>query len=82
MSAVDADDRELMTEVSAGRMQAFSRLHQRFGARAYRVAHAVCQDDGHAQDAVQEAFLIVWRRRASYRPERGSASGRRSSVSL
>jgi RNA polymerase sigma-70 factor (ECF subfamily) len=41
---------------------------------AYRVARAVCDDDGRAQEAVQDGFLAVWNSRTTYRPQRGSVA--------
>ncbi|HET9720086.1 MAG TPA: sigma-70 family RNA polymerase sigma factor [Solirubrobacteraceae bacterium] len=62
------EDPELM---AAGSVEAFGELYDRYCDRAYRVARAVCRDDGHAEDAVQDAFLSVWRTRASYQSQRG-----------
>ncbi len=63
-----------MGEVDAGSLQAFGQLYDRYCHRAYRVAYSVCRDDGRAQDAVQEAFLAVWKSRASYRRDRGTVA--------
>jgi RNA polymerase sigma-70 factor (ECF subfamily) len=62
------EDPELM---AAGSVEAFGELYDRYSGHAYRVARAVCHDDGRAQDAVQDAFLSVWRNRASYQSQRG-----------
>lgn len=67
-------DGELMGDVSAGSVDALAELHRRFGARAHRVALSVCHDEGRAQEAVQEAFLSIWKTRTSYRPHRGSVT--------
>lgn len=67
-------DRLLMDAVDAGRPDAFAQLYDRYCDRAYRLAFSVCRDDGCAQDAVQEAFLSVWKSRASYRPHRGTVA--------
>jgi RNA polymerase sigma-70 factor (ECF subfamily) len=63
-----------MGEVSAGSMEAFGELYDRFCQRAYGVAFSICRDEGRAQDAVQEAFLSLWQSRASYRSQRGSVA--------
>jgi RNA polymerase sigma-70 factor (ECF subfamily) len=47
-------------------------LYDRYGRLAYTLALRVLGDAGAAEDVVQEAFLSVWRRGSSYRPERGS----------
>ena len=66
--AESVSDSVLMGEIDAGSLQAFGRLYDRYCHRAYRLAFSVCRDDGRAQDAVQEAFLSVWKTPASYRP--------------
>ncbi|HET9104916.1 MAG TPA: sigma-70 family RNA polymerase sigma factor [Solirubrobacteraceae bacterium] len=68
-------DQELMDAVAAGDVDAFGRLYDRFHRRAYRIAHAVCRDEGRAEDAVQDAFVSVWRNRASYDRHRGTVAG-------
>jgi RNA polymerase sigma-70 factor (ECF subfamily) len=71
---VTIPDGELMAGVTSGSVEALGAIYDRYCDRAYRVARAVCRDDGCAEDAVQEAFLTVWRNSGSYRPERGSVS--------
>ena len=44
-----------MSEVSAGSVEAFGELYDRFCAMAL----SVCHDEGRAEDAVQEAFLSL-----------------------
>lgn len=63
-----------MARVKDGSAAAFSVLYGRYCHRAYRVARSVCRDDGRAQEAVQEAFISVWRSRASYE-DRGDVAG-------
>jgi RNA polymerase sigma-70 factor (ECF subfamily) len=68
------DDTGLMAEVRVGNVEAFGELFDRFGARAYRVAFAVCRDEDVAQDAVQDAFLSLWKGRETYDARRGSVA--------
>lgn len=67
-------DRQLMSDLDAGSLNAFAELYDRYCHRAYRLAFSICRDDGCAQDAVQEAFLSVWKNPASYRPHRGTVA--------
>jgi RNA polymerase sigma-70 factor, ECF subfamily len=38
------------------------------------VAWSVCRDESRAEEAVQEAFVSIWRSRATYRPQRGAVA--------
>jgi RNA polymerase sigma-70 factor (ECF subfamily) len=67
-------DSQLMGEVSAGSVEAFGELYDRYCARAYGVALSVCRDEGRAQDAVQDGFLSVWKSRATYRAQQGTVA--------
>lgn len=61
-----------MGRVQRDDVDAFEQLFDRHAVRALRVAASVCRDRGHAEDAVQEGFLSIWRGRADYRPEKGT----------
>ncbi|HET9050244.1 MAG TPA: sigma-70 family RNA polymerase sigma factor [Candidatus Dormibacteraeota bacterium] len=47
-------------------------LFDQYGRLAYSLALRILGDPGAAEDVVQESFLSIWRRGASYRVERGS----------
>jgi RNA polymerase sigma factor (sigma-70 family) len=53
---------------------ALAELYDRYGRVAYGLALRVIRDEGLAEDAVQEAFLAIWRGAARFLPERGKAS--------
>ena len=68
------DDALLMRRVQIDDAEAFGALYDRFAGRAYGLALNIAHNDARAQDVVQDAFLSVWRSRASYRPERGTVN--------
>jgi RNA polymerase sigma factor (sigma-70 family) len=68
------DDHDLLTACAEGDEQALGSLYDRFGKVAYRLALGVVRDAALAEDAVQEAFLAVWRQAASFDRSRGKPS--------
>ena len=54
--------------------QALAELYRRFGRLAYGLAFRILRDDALAQDAVQEAFLGVWRAAGRFTAERSKPS--------
>jgi RNA polymerase sigma-70 factor (ECF subfamily) len=67
-------DESLVAMVARGDEPALAELYDRVGRVAYGLALRVLRDERHAEDAVQEAFLAVWRTAASFRAERAKAS--------
>jgi RNA polymerase sigma-70 factor, ECF subfamily len=67
-------DEELLVAIARGDERALGELYDRFGGVAYRLALRVLRDPALAQDAVQDAFLAVWRTAVSFDPARGKAS--------
>ena len=65
-------DEELMQLVRRGDPRAFETVYDRHGAAAFSLAYRVMGNRPAAEDAVQEAFLSIWRSRMRYEPERGS----------
>ncbi|HSS41820.1 MAG TPA: sigma factor, partial [Solirubrobacterales bacterium] len=65
-------DEALMARAQSGDADAFADLYDRHGERAMRVAGAICQEAGGAEDAVRLSFLAIWRDRARFGPEHGS----------
>lgn len=66
-SAPMMSDEMLLRAHVAGDARAFARLVERHGARLWRVARRVVDDDAAAAEAVQDALLRAHRRAADYR---------------
>jgi RNA polymerase sigma-70 factor (ECF subfamily) len=70
----ELSDEELLEAIAAGDEGALGVLYDRFGRIAYGVALRVLRDRALAEDAVQEAFLAIWRSATQYRLERAKPS--------
>ena len=68
------DDHDLLAACAEGDEQALGSLYDRYGKVAYGLALRVVRDAALAEDAVQEAFLAVWRQAASFDRSRGRPS--------
>ncbi|ASA23838.1 hypothetical protein B9T62_25490 [Paenibacillus donghaensis] len=64
-----ADDNELMARVQTGDKQAYEELVLRYRMKAIAFAASFVRDLYTAEDIVQECFVKVYLRRASYRPD-------------
>jgi RNA polymerase sigma-70 factor, ECF subfamily len=67
-------DEAVVALVARSEDTALAELYDRYGRIAYGLALRVVRDDALAQDAVQEAFLAVWRTAGRFMPERAKAS--------
>ena len=63
----------LLTRVGAGDRRAFELLYRRTAAKLLGVASRICWERAQAEEAVQETYLTIWRRAASFDPARGTA---------
>jgi RNA polymerase sigma factor (sigma-70 family) len=67
-------DEALVLLAARSEESALAELYDRYGRTAYGLALRVLRDQALAEDAVQEAFLAVWRTASRFVPERGKAS--------
>lgn len=68
----DELDRRLLEQAAAGDERGLAELFERYGAACCRRAQRVLWDAALAEDAVQEAFLDLWRTAAQFDPERSA----------
>jgi RNA polymerase sigma-70 factor (ECF subfamily) len=67
-------DEALVALAARSEQSALAELYDRYGRTAYGLALRILRDQTLAEDAVQEAFLAVWRTASRFVPERGRAS--------
>lgn len=67
-------DEALLALVEHRDEAALGELYDRFGRPAYGLALRIVRDESLAEDAVQEAFLSIWRTSGRFVSERGRAA--------
>jgi RNA polymerase sigma-70 factor (ECF subfamily) len=68
----DLDDEALLFALCDGAEWAMDVLYQRYYRYAYALAYRIVHDSTTAEDVVQDAFLAVWLKAASYQEQQGS----------
>lgn len=74
-AAAEPRDASLLERVAAGDLEAFHLFYERYAGRVHAYVQQLSRSREGAEDVVQEVFLAVWRKAASFRPERGDAAG-------
>ena len=63
----------LLAGIARGDRGALERLYSCTSAKLFGVALRILDDRAHAEEAVQETFLTIWRRADTFDPARGTA---------
>jgi RNA polymerase sigma-70 factor (ECF subfamily) len=67
LALIDLSDGEIATRISIGDHKAFALLMRRHNRLLYRTARSIVKNDADAEDVLQEAYLLVFRRIGQYR---------------
>ena len=68
-------DAVLLVRTAEGDLESFQSFYGRYAGRVLAYARQISRNSDAAEDVVQEVFVAVWRRAASYRPDRGDIAG-------
>jgi RNA polymerase sigma-70 factor, ECF subfamily len=71
----EAADPVLLARIAAGDIEAFQVFYQRHAGRVLAYARQLGRRPDLAEDVVQEVFVAVWRKAASFRLDRGDPCG-------
>lgn len=67
-----AADRSLLEAVAAGNQKAFGDLYDRLSGPLHTLCLRMLGSPQEAEDALQESFMVIWRRASSYDPHQGA----------
>lgn len=70
-----SEDVDALDRLARGEESGLAELYDRYGRLAFALAYRVVGDVESAEEVVQEAFLSLWRRAETYRPDRGNVRG-------
>jgi RNA polymerase sigma-70 factor (ECF subfamily) len=73
MTDLGPGDDELIAAVARGDQPALLSLYDRHGRTGYGLAYRILGDAGAAEEAVQDAYLRIWRRASTFDASRGGA---------
>lgn len=71
----EREDVQLLQRIGRGDQEAFRRFYCRWSSRLDAVLRHLSRRGAQSEDLLQEVFLSVWRRAASYDPSRGDVGG-------
>lgn len=64
-------DEALVAMIARGDRDSLGAFYDRYHTLAYSLAHRILRDASHAEDAVQEGFVALWRAADRFDPRRG-----------
>ncbi len=65
-------DAELMRQMQSGDQEAFATFYDRFAPGLFSMIYAIIHDQKESEDVLQEAFVQMWKRAATYDTTRSS----------
>lgn len=68
-------DHALLARIAEGDLDSFSSFYERYAGRVLAYVQQLSRSREGAEDVVQEVFLAVWRKAASFRADRGDVAG-------
>lgn len=68
----NAVDQALAQQMSSGDESAFATFYDRFAPGLFSMIYAILRDQKESEDVLQEAFVQMWKRTATYDPARSS----------
>ena len=73
-TADSIEESRLLQQIGIGDRASFDELHRRMNTLLFSIAMGVLNNREAAQDVIQDVFIQIWERAASYDAERGKAS--------
>lgn len=74
LSEESPTDVALLARIAEGDQLAFRIFYERFAGKILAYVRKNSRDSGSEEDVVQEVFVQVWRKAATYRPSRGAVA--------
>lgn len=71
MNYQEMSDLELLALIGRSDKDALAALYERYGRRVFSLAVRILNDSVTSEEVTQDVFLSIWRRGASYSPDKG-----------